>query len=349
MTGRRPPSNPTLFYDTDSDGEANGPEITVNVYDIADVGLGFDLGGMLASLNLYTLSAWEVGIFHAGVEIDGVEYSYGFCERGTGVFTCEPRRAYGAKFRKAIKLGRARRDYRSIERRITRLVRLWHGHTYALLTRNCCHFCDELTQGLGVGALPEWINGMAASLSKYGDWGLGPGLDDRKTQGAFRAHHAGPHAALLTADADAAGFGEPPAGAPSEPADFGDGDFDESDDSTNAASAGAGDASMADAWKTLPTPPPPPRASFGGPVAPPLPPTSTPVATVTDGAFVDALASASTSVASLAGMLTGDAATAVPTKAKDATPGDALRYVLDEVQNGAVATSTARRRAGAST
>jgi hypothetical protein len=140
-----------------------GPTVYLNVYDLSNVG-GTDLTGTLASLNRTLMRSWDVGLFHAGVEVAGVEYSYGYCEEGTGVFACEPRDACGAKFRQAIPMGRAPSDARIIERRLARLVATWPGDAYALLQRNCCHFCDALCRSLGVGPIPAWVNGLAASV-----------------------------------------------------------------------------------------------------------------------------------------------------------------------------------------
>ena len=140
-----------------------GPTVYLNVYDLSNVG-GADLTDTLASLNSTLMRSWDVGLFHAGVEVAGVEYSYGYCEEGTGVFACEPRDACGANFRQAIPMGRAPADARIIERRLARLVATWPGDTYTLLARNCCHFCDALCRSLGVGPIPAWVNGLAASV-----------------------------------------------------------------------------------------------------------------------------------------------------------------------------------------
>jgi deubiquitinase DESI2 len=32
------------------------------------------------------------GVFHGGVEVNGAEWSYGFCDEGTGVYCCEPKK-----------------------------------------------------------------------------------------------------------------------------------------------------------------------------------------------------------------------------------------------------------------
>ncbi|KAH8059487.1 deSI-like protein [Aureococcus anophagefferens] len=138
-----------------------GPCVYVNVYDITDIGMCVDMAETMISLNKRLLGAWDGGIFHAGVELAGVEYSYGYCDRGTGVFTNDPLDAYGASHRSRVPMGRCGLDARAIERRLARLVALWQGNTYALLTRNCCHFCDALCAELGVGPIPAWVNGLA--------------------------------------------------------------------------------------------------------------------------------------------------------------------------------------------
>ena len=72
------------------------------------------------SLNRATLALAGVGLFHAGVEVGGVEYSFGYCEGGTGVYVCVPRKAPAARFRCAIDCGRTPltpRELRSVRRR----------------------------------------------------------------------------------------------------------------------------------------------------------------------------------------------------------------------------------------
>ena len=164
-------------------------EVFVNVYDLADIGMCVDMAETLSSLNKRLLGTWEVGLFHAGVEIAGVEYSYGYCEKGTGVFTNEPLEAYGATHRSRVPMGRCGMDARQIERRLARLVMAWQGHTYALLTRNCCHFCDELTRSLGLGPIPAWVNGLARSVVGMTDFPAVKALVTRaeKEHPAFRA------------------------------------------------------------------------------------------------------------------------------------------------------------------
>jgi hypothetical protein len=37
----------------------------------------------------------------------------------------------------------------------------WPGASYDLLTRNCCHFCEDMAARLGVGPVPGWLNRFA--------------------------------------------------------------------------------------------------------------------------------------------------------------------------------------------
>jgi hypothetical protein len=46
------------------------------------------------------------GVFHGAVEVEGWEWSYGYCERGTGVYRCRPRGNPMYKFRESVELGR---------------------------------------------------------------------------------------------------------------------------------------------------------------------------------------------------------------------------------------------------
>lgn len=45
---------------------------------------------------------------------------------------------------------------------IRRLRRIWEGRSYELLTRNCCHFCEDLAERLGSDRVPAWLNRFAS-------------------------------------------------------------------------------------------------------------------------------------------------------------------------------------------
>ena len=102
------------------------------------------------------------GVFHAGVEVLGREWSYGYCPPpGTGVFCVPPRSCEAHVYRESIALGACALDAPAVARVIARLQSEWIGESYDLLYRNCVHFCDALCVALGVGALPGWVNRFA--------------------------------------------------------------------------------------------------------------------------------------------------------------------------------------------
>ncbi|KAK9812928.1 hypothetical protein WJX72_005911 [[Myrmecia] bisecta] len=113
------------------------------------------------------------GVFHGALEVNGVEWSYGFCEHGTGVYGCEPKKNPMYTFRESIVLGVTSLSDASMREVITRLQREWPGCSYDLLTRNCCHFCEELAKQLGVSKLPGWLNRFAYGADATVRWGNG--------------------------------------------------------------------------------------------------------------------------------------------------------------------------------
>lgn len=146
-------------------------QVRVHVYDlfdqdcIADMGIAkLNLGRTLSSLNDTTLENMEMGFFHAGVEVCDVEYSFGYCEYGTGVYSCIPRGSPGYTFRCTIDMPHTTMDRLQIEKAIRKLAREWQGHKYSVIERNCCDFTNEVCVVLGVGACPAWVNALANSF-----------------------------------------------------------------------------------------------------------------------------------------------------------------------------------------
>eukprot|EP00633_Aureoumbra_lagunensis_P000897 CAMPEP_0197289084 /NCGR_PEP_ID=MMETSP0890-20130614/6285_1 /TAXON_ID=44058 ORGANISM="Aureoumbra lagunensis, Strain CCMP1510" /NCGR_SAMPLE_ID=MMETSP0890 /ASSEMBLY_ACC=CAM_ASM_000533 /LENGTH=367 /DNA_ID=CAMNT_0042760247 /DNA_START=38 /DNA_END=1141 /DNA_ORIENTATION=+ len=169
------------------DGEEEGPLVVVNVYDLADIGVCMDLSSVLLSLNEQTMSLWDMGIFHSGIVINGVEYSFGYCENGTGVYCCEPKSACGAVFRRSIPMGNAKYPSRFVDIQLVRMAEKWQGSSYSLLTKNCNHFCEQVCLTLGVPEpFPAWINGLAVSIANMSPWTSQPLVNAAKDHMAFR-------------------------------------------------------------------------------------------------------------------------------------------------------------------
>lgn len=82
------------------------------------------------------------------------EWSFGFCEEGTGVFSCPATKNPMYTYREKIVLGQTNLSIFKVNQILRELSREWPGFTYDLLSRNCNHFCDELCEKLGVPKLP---------------------------------------------------------------------------------------------------------------------------------------------------------------------------------------------------
>ena len=87
-------------------------------------------------------------------QIYNEEWSYGFCDFGTGVFSCAPKSNPMYTYRETVILGRTRMTRTRVNQIIFELSNKWAGTSYDLLSRNCNHFCEELCSRLGVHKIP---------------------------------------------------------------------------------------------------------------------------------------------------------------------------------------------------
>ncbi|KAG2499606.1 hypothetical protein HYH03_002547 [Edaphochlamys debaryana] len=146
-------------------GSAAAPHalrVALNVYDVTNLG-NEQQNTYITRLNSITRELNLGGVFHGAVEIDGeVEYSFGYCESGTGVYACRARQNSLYTYRENIPLGEAHKTKQELKEIISRFKRSWPGTSYDLLTRNCCHFCEELCAVLEVPPPPPWLNRFAA-------------------------------------------------------------------------------------------------------------------------------------------------------------------------------------------
>jgi hypothetical protein len=83
------------------------------------------------------------------------EWSFGYCEFGTGVFCCAPTMNPMYTHRESIVLGHMLLSRRRVGQILSELSREWNGSSYDPLSRNCNHFCDALCERLGVQKLPR--------------------------------------------------------------------------------------------------------------------------------------------------------------------------------------------------
>jgi len=158
-------------------GPDRRPEpVTVNIYDLHGTG-----SALFKNMNVL-LRAAGTGAFHAGVEVFGQEWSFGYRESSrSGVYCTAPRESELHSYRESIFMGETRLGRHEVERLIQMMSTRWKGDTYDMLSRNCCHFCDELCMKLDVDPLPDWLNSLAA---------VGAALGGAQEREAFETNRA---------------------------------------------------------------------------------------------------------------------------------------------------------------
>lgn len=149
-----------------------GIEVLLNVYDVVPPsdGTGASANSSTAAitrLNNLTrnLFGGVGGIFHGAIVIDGIEYSFGFCESGSGVYHVSAGDNPMYTFRETVSLGTTPLDRYQIATILKRLRSEWPGLSYDLLSRNCCHFVDVFAEELQVKPVPAWLNRFAVSAA----------------------------------------------------------------------------------------------------------------------------------------------------------------------------------------
>lgn len=143
-------------------------QVYLNVYDVSNAQAqeaADKSSDTIVKLNNITRQLGIGGVFHGGVEIHeyGSEWSFGYCERGTGVYRCQPKKNPMYVYREQIDLGVTLKTKQEVENILRTMKQTWPGLSYDLLSRNCCHFCDELCKQLGVKPVPGWLNRFAQS------------------------------------------------------------------------------------------------------------------------------------------------------------------------------------------
>ena len=154
--------------------------VFVNVYDVTQHDAVKVINAMLAH-------SWAPvklgGVFHVGVEIAGMEWSFGktLTETRPGVYGLSPGGDRNHSFRERIFLGCTSLSIDAINVLIRDMADEYPGKDYDVFRRNCCHFADDMCGRLGVEPLPDWIYRfarVAASVEdfckdNFADGGLG--------------------------------------------------------------------------------------------------------------------------------------------------------------------------------
>nr|CAB3487845.1 unnamed protein product [Digitaria exilis] len=125
-------------------------------------------GGAPVMLNVYDLTPMNnylywfgLGIFHSGVEVHGMEYGFGAHEFPTsGVFEVEPKSCPGFVYRRSVWMGTtdtSRAEFRSF---VENLAGKYNGNTYNLISKNCNHFTDDISN-------PFFMSGLWTFLGSF--------------------------------------------------------------------------------------------------------------------------------------------------------------------------------------
>lgn len=103
------------------------------------------------------------GVFHTGVEVGGLEWSFGSPQvtAGPGVRCTWPRRHPAHNFRETIPLGRTDRSIEEIIAIVLDLQDAFPGHAYDVLRCNCGHFAEDFCKRLNVTDIPAWVCRLA--------------------------------------------------------------------------------------------------------------------------------------------------------------------------------------------
>lgn len=134
----------------------------VHIYDVTNCGSEKTNNTILQINRIFKDGIGLGGIFHSAVQVyGGEEWSFGFCEQGTGVFCCPSTKNSMYKYRECIVLGQTSFSKSKVNQILRELSREWPGNSYDLLAKNCNHFCDDFCERLGVPKIPGWVNRFA--------------------------------------------------------------------------------------------------------------------------------------------------------------------------------------------
>ncbi|SPJ10484.1 PPPDE peptidase, putative [Plasmodium sp. DRC-Itaito] len=137
-----------------------------------------DFNSNVVYLNIYDLDSVSkvvntvarsvgAGAFHAGVEVYGYEYSFGYIMDGeTGVTKTNARYHPYHVYRETIPMGKTPLTKEEVDLLVEVMKLQWIGDTYDILSRNCLNYADYFCNLLDVGSIPEWV----MSLQKKVTW-----------------------------------------------------------------------------------------------------------------------------------------------------------------------------------
>jgi hypothetical protein len=118
----------------------------------------YDLSEAFAQLNAVSIDLMGYGGgLHTGVEVYGVEWSFGT----SGVSCSLPKKNRNYVYRQMVNMGKTLLTSYEVEVAVRNMQYEWSGTEYDLFAKNCGTFCNALCTRLGVGSLPSWVTRLA--------------------------------------------------------------------------------------------------------------------------------------------------------------------------------------------
>jgi hypothetical protein len=117
-------------------------------------------------LHVYDLNANNVslypfgfGAYHSGLEINGVEYTFG----ADGAFTHPPKEAYGVVYRESLDIGKCSHNLTTVQKMVDEMNSQFNQSGYHVLKNNCNCYTRALAERVlgSQCSYPGWVNRMA--------------------------------------------------------------------------------------------------------------------------------------------------------------------------------------------
>lgn len=100
--------------------------------------------------------------------VHDIEYGFGAHEHETtGIFEVQPKNCPGFTFRKSIFIGTTDLNPKDVRVFMEKLAQEYSGNTYHLISKNCNHFCNDVSLKLTAKSIPRWVNRLARLGKKY--------------------------------------------------------------------------------------------------------------------------------------------------------------------------------------
>lgn len=137
-------------------------EVLLNIYDLGE-------SKAMAKINVAS-NAIGGGVYHGGVEVFGVEWSYGCTDDDiSGVGTCMPRAHPCHSYRCTVPMGQTKLGEIKVAKVLRKMEEEWRGLDYHFIKHNCLDFCSALCQELGCDRIPSWVDRYGRTAEKIGN------------------------------------------------------------------------------------------------------------------------------------------------------------------------------------